>query len=75
MSQVQRDNNLGIDPKLRSRDPRAYLLALRRKAAEQERGLIEYPTNRDNWAGPSLLDSAESENGALPGTESDLPPC
>jgi hypothetical protein len=41
MSGEQRDNNLGIDPDLRNRDPAAYEQALRRRLEELTRDLVK----------------------------------
>jgi hypothetical protein len=40
MSGEQRDNNLGIDPKLRNQDPREYARVLAEKLRELAKGLI-----------------------------------
>ena len=55
MSSEQRDNNLGIDPELRNRDPLAYLKALLDLKERQERGLIEYqPIQQDEPLPPPI---------------------
>ena len=55
MSAEQRDNNLGIDPELRNRDPLAYLKALLDLKEKQERGLLEYqPVQQDKSPPPPV---------------------